>query len=250
MNTVSVLSALSVTGFVTSDLTLQWNGSATSVTVALKGGLQYGSRTAARVYTVSLGTDARDAVGNKMATAFSSTFTTLIRNKFPAYASVIASDTLSKASNPCDGSLRIGGWSAGAMLGYLVFDVSSLPPANQMYSIESAYLFGSQTSQTGDFYSSRNVRVTKIQYYPEFYMVIQNYEALADVGVLSTSDTLATVSLDATESFKSDFVANGVTMHMYKLGPGAPTSTVPSGEIYANFNCDGFHLDVTYLTPE
>jgi hypothetical protein len=188
-----------------------------------------------------------------MTSGFSSAFTTLVRNNYVTSATVIQSDTLANADNPCNEYLQVGGWSAkfsgGQILGYLTFDVGALPPANQMYSIESAKVTGSQATATGTFYSISSVQVTKIQYYDDFYMVIQNYQELANVGILSTSDTPATVSLDSTESFKNDFVTNGLTMHMYKLGPSAFTGSPSESGTHANFACDGFRLDVTYLIP-
>lgn len=255
MDKGSVASAVSVTGFVTGDLGLQWNADATTLTISPAGGLKYAAGTSssgmvARTYTVSVTNAARDAKGTALGAALSSSFATLRRVTWSIpLEKVIETDTYMYVQEDCTTPLAIGGWqggvSSGDYIAYVIFDVSSLDPASEMYAIESAKLFALQTAQTGNFYDISSVQVSKIKYWPGLHD-IQNYSVLAELGVLSTSDTPAVVSIEAVDSFREEFVSGGVMKHMYRLSP-TPTSASFASKPSANFDCDAFSFDVTYL---
>lgn len=258
MNTSSVASALTVTGVLAADLGLQWNDNATTLQITPKTPLLYATggdskSVSAKVYTVSIGQGARDLAGNALAAPFATSFSTLrrIASSIAAH-DVICSDTFTKLDKVCDAVFTVGLWSSsrsgGHLLGYAVFDVSSIEPANQLFGIESAKLFALQSAATGNFYDISSVRVSKIQYHPEL-TGISTYEVLADIGTLATSNTPSTVSINVLDSFRNEFVGSGVKMHMYKLDAAQPTGDYSDTVVNANFDSSRFHLDVTYLIP-
>jgi len=252
MDKASVSSALTITGLVAGDLGLSWNSNATSLTISPISGLTYATGQApgfaAKTYTITVGTGARDLVGNAMTAAFSSNFATLRRVKYDiSPETIIVSDTYMNPSNSCVDPLSIGGWSGsvsgGDNIAYLVFDVSAIGSASAMYAVESAQLSGHQTSPTGNFYTISAVHVNKIQYDSMLYN-IQSYPVIADVGILASS-YVAVSTLETLPSFKPDFVSNGITKHMYTIAPvSAAWSSSGAG---ANFTCLGFLLTVTYV---
>ena len=255
MNTASTAPAISVSGFLPSDLTLAWNSAATSVTITPAGGLQYAAvtspaGTSATNYTVTVGTGARDVAGNTMTSAFTSRFSTFKRVTWVMSPSILYQvDTMSEVRTACSSPLKIGGWSAtysgGQYYSYMVFDLTGAGAPSAMYSIESAKLYATQTSDVGGFYAlPAHVEVWRLAY--DGSMNLSVFPVLADIGTLASAATPTSLSLDTLSSFKTDFVSNGVTGLLFKLAPATTASW--TGDQYACFSC-GFHLDMIYLMP-
>ena len=253
MNTTSTASAISVSGFLPSDLTLAWNTAATSVTITPSGGLQYAAvsspNSSAKSYTVTVGTGARDVAGNAMTSAFTSSFSTLKRVTWVMSPSLqYQVDTMTENRVACSDPLEIGGWSAtysgGDYYSYMVFDLSGAGSPTAMYSMGSAKLYATQTGDSGGFYAlPAHVEVWRLGY--DGSMNLSVFPVLADIGTLASAATPAAVSLDTLSSFKTDFVSNGVTGLLFKIAPVA--STAWAGTQYAGFTCNGFHLDMIFL---
>jgi hypothetical protein len=233
---------------------MAWNSAATSVTITPTGGLAYATGsspgTAAKSYTIKVGTAARDPAGNPMIAAFTSSFTTLKRITWVVTPSLLyQTDTSTDPRSACSSTLKIGGWSAmysgGDLFSYITFDLSGAGSPSAMYSIESATLYATQIADSGNFYSKpAHVEVWRLGY--DGSMNLSVFPVLSDVGTLASSATPA-VSLDTLSSFKNDFVSNGVTQLLFKVAPIASAAWVSEQE--ANFNCDYFHLDMIYLMP-
>lgn len=263
MEKESVASAISVTGYLRNELTLEWNSDGTTLSVTPVGGLKYAEGTnanpvgtPAKTYVVSIGTTARDTTMNDMGTAFSSSFSTLRRitqtlpdEKSLSYTSSASGGGATTCNAP--GNLNVGGWSGpysgGDYWAFAVFDVTPLGAIADKYAIEAAKFSGHQISVTSGFYAGHEIKLAKIKYYSAngvsgYYDVYMN-EVTDELGTFASSEVLGNSGVSILTAFKADF-ASGTERQIYRL---TPNGTVWQSEQYASFACGAFGLTVTYV---
>jgi hypothetical protein len=256
MAATSVTSALSISGFTASELTLRWSENNTRLTVTTSSGFAYatGNNPTAKFYTVTVTTGAKNTNGISMATGFSSSFSALRRiQRVLAPEQVAKYDSFGAAVHDdspiiCAGvgeTIEVGEWSgytgSGTNYGYLLFNLESISKPSTVRSFDWVSLRAVQTAPTGSFYPGGNVFVARLDYAPlETTTTIA--EAIDTFGVLSTSFETTSVSLDVTARFSSLFKA-GTDKLLLRLAPSGSLDV----NTYANFYCGGFGLELSYL---
>jgi hypothetical protein len=257
MNTATVTQALKVGSFAASDLTTTWDSTGKVLTITPTAGFAYATGTTpagtvATKYTVTLSTSAQDLAGNALA-AFSSSFSTLRR-----ISQSIASGTVAEYSDyghavgdgpqSCPGTdpVEVGKWSSIASAGtyyiFIPFDTTVMGSASSIVTLESASFVAAQTAVTGQFYSTHNVVLRKLQY-QTIDSTVLSATVTDNLGVFSSS-TAAQPTMDVHSPLSADISA-GTRQELYRLEPNGGSADTTQ----ANFACNGFVLNVVYLSP-
>jgi hypothetical protein len=261
MDQGSVRSALSISGLLSADLGLSWNGNGTTLTITPKNGLSYNSGTSpstttARTYTITIATGATDLAGNALTSAFTSTFSTLRQisqsmaptasaHYFSYGVSVSGGDVQICATDTeqYDIGYTVGLYASGYSFGLISFENIALP--NNLAGLSSAVLSGQQSTPTNNFYATGVVDLDELDYKP--------ITATGMSWILSASPSFAfgtysaaysqVTSLDITTQFASE-IGSGQRSFLYQFSEsnGANNS-------YAEFTCGPFRLTVKYLVP-
>ncbi len=258
MNRASVASALTVSEFLPDDLDLVWDSQDTHLTVKPIGGFEYAAVTdqtgPALVYSVMVGTQARDAMGNHLRSVFASSFSTL-RNISQHFGNLEAAEynTYGGGSgdnvHPCQGNptyrAKVGRFHNSAVAGtFFVFvpvDLTSLGDPSLLSAVNVRFS-AAQADPDGAFYPDGSVLLDKVSYGP-----IDN-----DVGALQVTDGLgAFCSSASTTSPSSDLSGvlwtayqSGEQRQLYRLSADANPENTD-----AAFRCDGFDVVVNYRMP-
>jgi hypothetical protein len=257
MDSDSVLPELTLSDFLSDDLQLSWNAEQTTLTITPSGGFTYAigpdDTIQPRTFTLALGAHARAKDGVELGKAFESSFSTLRRIKRTFVPTVYGYDTYGGTSgmkvHPCesgDDLVYAGSFSnlaaVGTNLGFVAFDAAELGDPAVIASREKAIFSGQQLDPTGAFYSGGSVLLDKLT-----YAIIDNEAAAIPVtdelGTYVASAATSTPTLDITKVFWNDY-SQGGQRQLYRLSPvGNQDNT------RAQFRCDGFAVEVTYLIP-
>jgi hypothetical protein len=260
MDENSVRSAVSVSGFLSANLSFSWNGAGTVLTITPAGGLLYNSGsnpslTTARSYTVTLSTSATDVAGNRLANAYTSSFTTLRQISQPAAANTVAyyfdygvsmDGTVTICANNST-TFQIGYDLGPAIAGYTygIAEFDLVLPSD-MAGVTGATLTVQQTSPNGAFYTSASVQLNELTYKA---ITATNMGWILSQAVANAFGTLSSTystnsSLDITSVFASE-IAAGQRNFLYQF---ASTKTA-ANNTYAVYYCGPLTLALKYLTP-
>lgn len=258
MDKDSVASAVTVSGLSSSDVTLSWNNSNTTLQIVPKQPLAYAqvdsTSGAAKQYTVSVGSRAKDAAGNAL-TAMSFSFSTLRDLNLRLNPNqVLTTDSYSLAAGSSGPTVCVvlnsgqvgeyhqdSHWSTEAM--FAVFDANGIMPANQVSKLISAELWMSQQAPTAGFYSAGSVQVDQVQYVTPSSRQIVNQSVRHAVGTISSgpaADSSRNEHFSITDGFWSDW-QSGANLMLFRLNE----QNGPENE-YANFSCE-IYLKVELL---
>lgn len=255
MNQASVQSALSI-NLSSGSYTLSWNSAGTELTITPTSALAYGTASSiggggAKTFTIGVATTAKDLNDNRLATAFSSSFTTLRRITQTLSPSVVgrgSSFAQQQGNGPflCDGaSASVGPFStpggAGTYYIWLEYDLSLVGEPSQITTLESAKFFATQAAQAGSFYPNGRVDLVFDE-----YADIDGWYTAAVERSLSTlsSDTTVAVVKTITTHFMDDWEDFG-SDQLYELNASGQLSS----NNLAKFTCTGFSLELVFLTP-
>jgi hypothetical protein len=259
MDTTSAGSAVSVSSISASDLTLSWSTDKKVLTVSTKNGLAYAvganlSATAAKSYTVSVGTAAKDAAGNGLVAVYNSAFSTMRRIKQTITPETVATyntyaPSVNESVQKCSGTstVQLGRWSgtysSGTYYGYVLYNLAALGTLPVSTAIIEEAIFGaSQRAPEGAFYPTGSILVDRLTYQETFdKTILQNTPT--NLGTLCTS-SVSQPTMSVLSAFKSDFAAGNQHL-LYRVSPIA-TSTLST---YGFLECGGFTLAVTFVTP-
>ncbi len=258
MDQASVQSAVSISTISSSGFAMSWNGVGTQLTITPANALVYAAVSnlsgSAQTYTVSVAASASDLEGNRMTSAFSSTFTTLRRVSQTLAPTKVAfgstygwgvDDSPPVECPTASGNVTVGNHSSmaggGDYITWVAFDLSAVGQTSQISTFESAKLLGTQGAQQGNFYPDGNVILDRCTY----GAMSQAFELPVSVnhGVFATSAASA-VSKDITSGFWTSWT-NGEAQRLYRL---EPNEHEPSNA-RTSFTCDGFALELVFLAP-
>lgn len=258
MDEASVESALTVGDFLPDDLELSWDTDDTTLTVVPKAGFEYASVSdqtgPARIYEITLTTQARDSRGVHLAAAFTSSFSTL-REVSQQFVSPEAAEYNTYGGgvgdnvHSCEGDgtyqTKVGSFSNTAVSGtFFVFvpvDLTSLSDPTLLTNVE-AHFTAAQADPEGPFYSAGSVVLDKVAYGP----IDDNVYALPvtnNLGTLCSSAATTRPSLDITSALWEAYSA-GEQRQLYRVSAVASADNTE-----AKFSCDGFAITVDYRIP-
>jgi hypothetical protein len=248
MNTNSVAQSLSVSGIVSSDLTLSWDTKNTTLTITPKNGLAYAQgtdpvATAPRAYVTTIASDAKDVAGNKLTADFTSTFYTLRRlTQTIVPTQAVGFITYNLTVTPCDASTSTQpvGYLSTTVTGARSFPIAFDLPSLGIQTLESAILVVNQASPDGDFYSTGKVEIEQDQFEsPINTPQVSDFTTFATLGTFASGPTVAPIHFDVTTAANS----RKTQKHIYRL-----TSNKSPKNTYAMFYCDPSMI-VRYLVP-
>ena len=257
MNSSTATQAVQVGGFVASDANTSWDTAGKVLSVTPKAGFAYATGsspagTPAAKYTVTVGTGATDLAGNHLASAFSSSFTTL-RHITQSIASGTAA-TYSTYGNavgdgpqfcPANDPIWVEIWSGIASGGtyyvFAPFDTTVMGNASSI-TLETATFSATQAAAGGAFYSAHQVVLKKVTS-QAIDKTVLSASVTDNFGVFASS-AVAQPTANVFSTLSADLAAN-VRQELFRL---EPTGTADSGT-QANFTCGGFFLNVMYFTP-
>jgi len=260
MDQTSVRSALSISGLLSADLGLAWDGTGTTVTITPKNGLAYSSGTSpstttARTYTITVGTGATDLAGNALTSSYSSSFTTL--RQITQTVSPTVSAHYFDYGVSSDGTVQIcasdstvyeigytvGAYAAGHNYGLISFE--SIPLPSNVAGLTSAIISGQQSTPTNSYYSTGVVTLDELSYRAITATDMSWINSAISIYSFGTYSAVysATTSLDITGQFAAE-IGSGQRSFLYQFSDsnGANNS-------YAEFCCGPFRLTVKYLAP-
>ncbi len=257
-------SAISVSGYLSGNLSFSWNAGSTVVTVkpttpfAYNSGTNPGSTTATS-YTGTVSTAATDLAGNPLTSAFTSSFTTLrqITQSFDAktsahyysYGLAVSGGEIEICASSSE-TYKLGHTVTAATSGdyYGLAEIVTTLPGD-LVGISGATLTVQQSTpepSTNGFYTSGGtVRMSELPYQA---LAATGMSWLSSATPVYTWPTLSAAystnsSLDITSQFASE-VGSGQSASLYRVeGVNGPTNT------YAVYYCAPVTLAVQYLVP-
>lgn len=244
-----------------SALSFTWNQAGTVVTIDPTNVFEYAEgefeqldELEPRMFTVSVGSGAKDLAGNTLMEAAAVEFGTLRRVKhalalgtaapYSVY-SVYQFTPTEVTAAPCHTSVSIG--YPDYVIALLAFDLSALDAS--VHDVLEATLVGLQSNYVGNPFDE--VGPVEVE-----HVVVENYEdafeadTLRQLGVLAHSPALGTKSLDVTPAAKEDVQLRGERANQSEYRVQLPRiSPHPSDAQYVSFSCADFRLNLTYLMP-
>jgi hypothetical protein len=257
MDQASVQSALSISTLSSSDYILVWNGDGSQLTITPADSLSYAAVSnlsgAARSYTVGVTTSAQDLAGNRLQSAFSSSFATMRRvtqslsptkvGTGSSYGWAVEDDPPQECPTG-SGNVSVGNHSSiaagGTYYTWTEYDLSVVGQASQIATLESVKFVATQGTQEGGFYPGGVVNLSRCEYGDMSQAFVLPLEV--NHGAFATSST-SSLSKDITSGFLSSWT-NGEAQRLYRLSPeDEPTSSKTF------FACSGFALELIFLAP-